>query len=161
MPQEIERKFLLKNDDWRNLSQEVQHYQQGYIRTKNHSTVRVRIAGEKGYLTLKGKSKGMTRSEYEYEIPLEQAREILQELCDQPPISKNRYKLYLGENLWEIDEFLGDNQGLILAEIELKDEKQTLELPQWIKKEVTTDARYYNSNLALNPYKNWEQNEFD
>jgi len=154
MPKEIERKFLVKGDSWRELGSS-QFYHQGYILTENQSTVRVRIIGEKGYLTLKGKTEGMTRSEYEYEIPVEEAREILQQLCDAPQIQKNRYKIYVDNLLWEVDEFLGDNAGLIIAEVELKDEQQVINLPQWLGEEVTGDERYYNSNLSKFPYKNW------
>ncbi len=153
MPKEIERKFLVKGESWRELG-EGTLYRQGYITTQNESTVRVRVIGEKAYLTLKGKSQGMSRSEYEYEIPFEEAREILEELCDHPQIEKIRYKIYLDNLVWEVDEFLGDNAGLIIAEVELKDEDQVINLPPWLAEEVTTDPRYYNSNLSRFPYRN-------
>ena len=154
MPKEIERKFLVKGNLWRELGS-AKFYQQGYIKTLNKSTVRVRIIGDKGYITLKGKTTGMTRSEYEYEIPLIEAQEILQELCDFPQISKNRYLIEIDDLLWEVDEFLGENAGLIVAEVELKDEQDPIKLPDWIGEEVTSDERYYNSNLANFPYQKW------
>jgi CYTH domain-containing protein len=130
-------------------------YRQGYIYTQNGNTVRVRIAGDKGYLTLKGKTKGSVRSEFEYEIPLEEAGEMLDLLCDRPLIEKIRYKEKIGELTWEIDEFLGENEGLILGEVELESENQKVTLPEWIGEEVTQYPRYYNSNLAKNPYSQW------
>ena len=154
MPKEIERKFLVKGDIWRELGKGV-YYHQGYITTLNESTVRVRVIGDKGYLTLKGKTEGMSRSEYEYEIPLEEAQEILKELCDKPQIEKIRYRIYQEDLLWEVDEFLGENAGLIVAEVELKEEEQVVNLPEWVGQEVTSEARYYNSNLSKVPYKDW------
>jgi CYTH domain-containing protein len=154
MATEIERKFLVKGDGWRGLA-EGQYYCQGYIPTKDGRTVRVRIVGERGYLTIKGPAVGNTRSEFEYPIPVEDAREILETLCERPYIEKTRSKIVVGELTWEVDEFAGENQGLILAEVELNGENQEVELPDWIDKEVSGDARYFNSNLAKNPWSSW------
>lgn len=154
MAKEIERKFLVQGDGWRTLA-EGQYYCQGYIPTQGQQTVRARIIGEQGYLTLKGATVGLSRSEFEYEIPLVDAQNILAELCQLPLIEKHRYKIPMNELVWEIDEFLGENQGLILAEVELTHPKQMVELPGWIGQEVTGDPRYYNSNLVRTPFKDW------
>ncbi|MGK7946030.1 MAG: CYTH domain-containing protein [Microcystaceae cyanobacterium] len=152
---EIERKFLVTNNQWRKLG-EGKLYRQGYIRTENSETsVRVRIAGNKGYLTIKGKKQGISRAEFEYEIPLADAAAMLDTLCDRPLIEKTRYCVMVGGLTWEIDEFWGENQGLIVAEIELKTENQSFERPDWIGEDVTDDLRYYNSSLVKNPYQNW------
>ncbi|MEB3342826.1 CYTH domain-containing protein [Okeania sp.] len=151
---EIERKFLVKGNGWRN--QAVgQVYRQGYMSTKDGITLRARVAGSKGYLTIKGPSVGNSRAEYEYEIPLADAEEMLNTLCGSRLIEKIRYRIYHGEFLWEVDEFAGDNLGLIMAEVELSYENQTVELPEWIGEEVSQDKRYTNSNLSKNPWKNW------
>jgi CYTH domain-containing protein len=152
MAQEIERKFLVKNDQWRQYEGQTTIYRQGYIYTQNATTVRVRVAGSQGFLTIKGKTSGKTRTEFEYSIPLEEAQEMLDNLCDPPLIEKTRTKLKIGNLTWEIDEFTGENEGLILAEVELDDENQEIEIPEWIGEEVTDDPRYYNANLVKNPY---------
>ncbi|MBU7582729.1 MAG: CYTH domain-containing protein [Nostoc sp. TH1S01] len=154
MAKEIERKFLVKGDAWRNLGKGSE-YRQGYIATKNSVTVRVRIANNRGYLTIKSPSVNCSRSEFEYEIPLADAQEMLDTLCDRPLIEKVRYKIELNGLIWEIDEFNGDNKGLILAEVELTDEQQQIEIPEWIGEEVSTDKRYFNSNLAKFPFSKW------
>ncbi|MGB3532762.1 MAG: CYTH domain-containing protein [Microcoleaceae cyanobacterium] len=154
MAVEIERKFLVKNDTWRSLSTGVV-YCQGYIPTAPGKTVRVRIIGEQGYLTIKGPSNGTSRAEFEYLIPIEDATEILETLCERPFIKKKRYQIIINELTWEVDEFLGENKGLILAEVELIDENQAVDLPDWIAEEVSYDSRYYNSNLVKNPYCQW------
>ncbi|MBF2056994.1 MAG: CYTH domain-containing protein [Cyanobacterium sp. T60_A2020_053] len=154
MGTEIERKFLINRELWRPPPQGLK-YLQGYIYTKNNTTVRVRVVGMQGFLTLKTKTVGYSRSEYEYLIPVEDAEAMLNTMCDQPLIEKIRYKLNYQGFLWEVDEFLGDNQGLILAEIELQEEGQFFEIPPWIGKEVTADSRYYNSYLARNPFQSW------
>lgn len=154
MAVEIERKFLVKNDQWRGLA-EGYLYRQGYIPTQDYTTVRVRIIGDRGYLTIKGKNTGMSRLEFEYEIPLVDADQMLINLCSPPLIEKYRYRIEFADKIWEVDEFLGKNQGLILAEIELSREDETIELPDWIGEEVTGDARYYNSNLARHLYGSW------
>ncbi|MEA5466926.1 CYTH domain-containing protein [Leptothoe sp. PORK10 BA2] len=154
MAQEIERKFLVQNETWRTLA-EGRYYCQGYIPTQGKQTVRIRIVGDQGYLTLKGPAKGISRSEFEYAIPLADAQRMLQELCQKPLIEKHRYRIPIGPVVWEVDDFLGENQGLILAEVELTQAEQTVALPSWIGTEVTGDPRYYNSNLVLYPFKDW------
>jgi adenylate cyclase len=152
---EIERKFLVKGDIWRSLSV-GQLYRQGYIITQDGlTTVRVRIVGDTGYLTIKGKAEGISRTEFEYQIPLEDATIMLETLCKKPLIEKIRHCISLDGLIWEVDEFLGDNQGLIMAEIELEQEDQAIIIPHWIGEEVTGDKRYYNVNLQKLPYKMW------
>jgi len=166
MATEIERKFLVKGDEWRKRSQWKPSlvagsvYRQGYLSTKKGCSVRVRLVGNQGYLTIKGLSQGISRAEYEYPIPAEDAQEMLDKLCDRPLIEKTRYKIELAGLTWEIDEFAGENQGLIVAEVELTDENQTIELPDWIDKEVSDDSRYYNVNLAQHPYSQWSENRY-
>ncbi len=154
MPQEIERKYLVKGDRWRSLTDGV-FYCQGYIATVGKQTVRIRIIGDRGWLTIKGASQGKTRSEFEYQIPVEEAKEILDTLCARPLIEKKRYKIVQNNLIWEVDEFLGENQGLIIAEVELESEDQEIILPDWIDREVT-DPKYYNANLVKHPYSTWE-----
>ncbi len=158
MPKEIERKFLVKNTSWMNRISPT-YYCQGYIPTLNKATVRVRIAGDKAYLCLKSIVVNISRSEFEYPIPVEEAKEILNSLCDTPIIEKNRYKVPIGGLLWEVDIFEKENKGLIVAEVELKSESQQIDLPDWILREVTGNPRYYNSMLAKNPYSNWTQKD--
>lgn len=155
MSTEIERKFLVKSDAWRSLGTGT-IYRQGYIYTENWTTVRVRLAGECGYLTIKGKRVGATRSEFEYIIPREDAEIMLKTLCDRPLIEKVRYRIPLENLVWEVDEFLGENTGLTLAEVELTAENQAINLPEWIGEEVTDDPKYYNSYLARHPYREWQ-----
>lgn len=150
---EIERKYLVINDDWRRLGVPVQ-YAQGYLVADGERTVRVRVAGANGFLTVKGKSQGFSRLEFEYLVPREEALEMLQ-LSVTPMIEKYRTKISYEGKIWEVDEFEGDNKGLIIAEIELKSEGQTFSIPPWIGQEVTGDIRYFNSSLAKNPFKNW------
>ncbi|MFM6190293.1 CYTH domain-containing protein [Planktothrix sp.] len=152
MATEIERKFLVKGDGWRSLGV-GEIYRQGYIANNNGRTVRVRVVGEQGYLTIKGSTTGMKRAEFEYKIPVEDAQELLETLCDRPLIEKTRYKILMGDLTWEVDEFWGENQGLILAEVELETEYQNIDIPDWIGEEVTSDPRYYNSNLVKNHFK--------
>ncbi len=154
MAQEIERKFLVIGDAWRKLAKGTV-YRQGYLSTVKERTVRVRIVGHKGYLTVKGLSVGAKRAEYEYEIPVADADAMLNELCEQPLIEKTRHKISFDELIWEVDEFVGDNEGLIVAEVELSDEDQEIHLPDWIGEEVTDDPRYFNANLIAYPYKSW------
>ena len=153
MGMEIERKFLLSNDNWRTLGIRI-HYAQGYLVADGERTVRVRIAGTEGFLTIKGKSKGFSRKEFEYPIPVDEATEMLQ-MCTLPAIEKYRTKVLIDGKIWEIDEFEGENKGLIMAEIELNSEDETFAVPSWIGQEVTGDVRYFNSWLAQNPFKNW------
>ena len=154
MPKEIERKFLLKNDNWKSEFTSRTIIKQGYLSTKKERTVRVRILGEKGFLTIKGESVGMTRLEFEYEIPVQEAEELLQ-LCKKPFIEKERFIVSMGKLKWEIDIFEGDNEGLRIAEVELEDENQAVEIPDWIGEEVTFDNRYFNSSLVKLPFKDW------
>lgn len=154
MPTETERKFLVKGEEWRSLSTGTV-YRQGYIATKKGTTVRVRLVGNQGYLTIKGITQGISRAEYEYPIPAEDAQEMLNTLCEPPLIEKTRYKIVIAGLIWEIDEFAGENQGLIMAEVELTDANQVIELPDWIGKEVSDDLRYYNVNLVQHPYSQW------
>lgn len=158
MPTEIERKFLVKNTSWMN-GVSPTYYCQGYIPTLNKATVRVRIGGDKAYLCIKSSVVNISRSEFEYPIPAEEAKDILNSLCAKPVIEKNRYKIRIGDLLWEIDVFEKENKGLIVAEVELKRERQKIELPEWILKEVTGDAKYYNSMLVKYPYSQWTQKD--
>ena len=155
MGKEIERKYLIDEDKaWREVDGIV--YRQGYLSTVKERTVRVRIIGEKGFLTIKGITVGATRLEYEYEIPVEEAEELLDILCERPLIEKKRRVIEFEGLTWEIDEFFGDNAGLILAEVELEGENQGFAKPPWIAEEVTDDARYFNANLVAHPYSQWE-----
>jgi len=158
MAVEIERKFLVKGNEWRSLGTGTL-YRQGYITTHNGTTVRVRLAGSQGYLTFKGKSVGFSRAEYEYPIPAQDAQEMLDNLCDRPLIEKTRYKIDLAGVIWEVDEFWGENEGLIIAEVEIKDENQRVDLPDWIEQEVSNDSKYYNVHLFKHPFQQWSQEE--
>lgn len=154
MPFEIERKFLVVGDQWRSLGEGIP-YRQGYLTTQPERTVRVRLAGNQGYLTIKGATDGICRREYEYAIPQSEAEELLDHLCDRPLIEKVRYRIQWGDRLWEVDEFFGENEGLIMAEVELTDPEQSVEIPDWIGKEVSDDPRYFNAYLMRHPYKTW------
>lgn len=157
MAQEIERKFLVKNATYKTLAAGI-HYHQGYIPTVSGTTARIRIAGERGFLTLKTRTIGISRHEFEYEIPVNDAQEMLRLLCASPTIEKYRYCIDAGNGLkWEVDEFKGENEGLVIAEIELPAEDTAFEKPDWIGEEVTGDHRYYNSSLCLLPYSRWEK----
>lgn len=153
MGQEIERKFLLRNDQWR--GGPGTPLRQGYLGSGNGISVRVRVAGDTAWLTVKGPTTGASRPEYEYTIPLEDAREMLDQLCPPPLIEKCRYKVEHEGFTWEIDEFAGANQGLVVAEVELDSEDQAVPLPDWVGEEVTGDPRYYNASLARTPYSEW------
>lgn len=154
MGQEIERKFLVKRDIWQQQEKSGQNYRQGYLNSAKERTVRVRLIGDRGILTIKGEAQGLTRPEYEYDLPLEEAQELLN-LCEQPLIEKKRYKIKQGELTWEVDEFFGENEGLIIAEVELEHEQQSFEHPAWLDQEVTEDPRYFNANLVKQPYRSW------
>ena len=154
MGTEIERKFLLAGDGWRS-GAEGKLYRQGYLSTASERNVRVRVIGDRGYLTVKGRSEGISRLEFEYEIPLADADSLLDELCLAPLIEKTRFEVEHRGLTWEIDEFAGDNAGLIVAEVELESADQAVELPPWIGREVSDDPRYLNSNLVANPYTRW------
>jgi adenylate cyclase len=154
MGTEIERKFLVVGDEWRSLAQAT-HYRQGYLSSVKQRTVRVREADHKGTLTVKGVSVGATRKEYEYVIPATDADEMIDQLCEKPIIEKNRYKIPFGGVTWEVDEFLGVNKGLIVAEVELTSEDQSFVKPDWISEEVTGDPKYFNANLVARPFSTW------
>ena len=151
MPLEIERKFLVSGDSWRDQGEAV-YYSQAYLSSDEHNTVRVRVAGERGVLTVKGPTEGMRRLEFEYQIPLQDAKELMK-LCPKPPVEKYRTRVPHGGVVWEVDEFVGSNRGLVIAEVELESEQQELTFPDWVGEEVTGDPRYYNSNLARNPFR--------
>ncbi|QOY51069.1 CYTH domain-containing protein [Candidatus Sulfurimonas baltica] len=154
---EIERKFLIDIDKVENL-QNGYEIKQGYIQTKDKTTVRVRVRGDEAFITIKGKNVGASRVEFEYSIPLDDANEMLEKLCLKPFIDKKRYLVEHKNHTWEIDVFYNENEGLIVAEVELEDENESVELPEWVVKEVTGDARYYNSNLLENPFSKWKTN---
>lgn len=154
MAKEIERKFLVKNTDWKKYAFGIL-YKQGYLSTVKERTVRVRIVGENAFLTIKGATTGISRSEFEYQIPLQDANIMLDELCEKPLIEKYRYKIVEEGTVWEIDEFLGENAGLIIAEVELANEEQDFVKPSWLGIEVSNDLRYFNANLVTHPYKYW------
>ncbi len=153
MAQEIERKFLVQSDEWKSLAKAT-GYRQGYLSTVKERTVRVRTIGDQGFLTIKGINRGLTRTEFEYDIPLADANSLL-ELCEKPLIEKNRSRITIGDFVWEVDEFFGENDGLIVVEVELESESQAFEKPSWVGEEVSGDPRYYNSNLAKNPFTSW------
>jgi adenylate cyclase len=154
MAKEIERKFLVKGDAWRALAKGTT-YRQGYLNSAKERTVRVRTAEDKAFLSIKGLTLGATRAEYEYAIPFDEGKAMLDALAEKPLIEKKRYKIPAGDLTWEIDEFLGDNAGLIVAEVELKSEDQAFDRPAWLGDEVTGDTRYYNANLIKKPFTRW------
>ncbi|UCC50086.1 MAG: CYTH domain-containing protein [Anaerolineaceae bacterium] len=158
MAREIERKYLIREDkNWRDIPGAV--YRQGYLSTVKERTVRVRTIGQKGYLTIKGITVGATRLEFEYEIPVAEANEMLDALCERPLIEKTRRKIEHDGLIWELDEFFGVNAGLVIAEVELESEDTIFEKPPWIAKEVTDDPRYFNANLVANPFSLWPENK--
>ncbi len=151
---EIERKFLLKNSDWKKQVDTVIHIQQGYLCSDKEKTVRIRVSGKRAWITIKGESIGMSRAEFEYDIPFEEGSSLIG-LCEKPIIDKKRYIIKTNEVIWEIDEFAGLNSGLTIAEVELENEEKTFDLPEWLGKEVTGDPKYYNSSLIKNPFTKW------
>jgi adenylate cyclase len=155
MGKEIERKFLLRTDAWRDEVTDSVHLIQGYLARNEQSAIRVRIKGTRAELNIKQTLDGIDRLEYEYEIPLVDAREILEHVALRPLIEKTRHRVLRGDHVWEIDEFDGENRGLIMAEIELADADEAFEKPSWIGEEVSLDPRYYNSNLIVSPYQTW------
>ncbi len=154
MSKEIERKFLVNPAYW-HLFQKGKLYRQGYIFSDEQKVVRVRIADSKGFLTIKSQLRGFTRDEFEYEIPLADADYILNNLSSKPLIEKYRTKVNINSSLWEVDRFIGDNEGLVIAEIELRSEEQKFDKPEWIDKEVTGESKYYNYSLVKNPFCTW------
>ena len=153
MALEIERKFMVDEGAWRNAKGTT--YRQGYLNSAKERTVRVRIIDDKGYLTVKGISRGAVRMEYEYEIPGAEAEAMLNDLCEKPLIEKMRYKIEFKGLVWEVDEFFGENQGLLVAEVELESEDQTFVKPEWVGEEVTGNPKYFNANLIHHPYNKW------
>jgi CYTH domain-containing protein len=154
MGKEIERKFLIKGDAWRALAQGTS-YRQGYLNSAKERTVRIRTVGDRAFLTIKGLTVGATRAEYEYEIPFAECNAMLDTLAERPIIEKKRYKIPHEGLTWEVDEFFGDNAGLVVAEVELQSESQAFEKPAWIGQEVSGDPRYFNSNLIKHPFTKW------
>mgnify|MGYP003392300878 CR=1 FL=1 len=155
---EIEHKFLLANDDWRDHIIRSVKYRQGYLSSQPTSSIRIRISDEHAWLNIKSATIGNHRHEYEYGIPLSDANEIINNLCKKPLIEKIRHFVIEGGNTWEIDEFDGDNRGLIVAEIELSEIGKSFPKPHWLGEEVTHDLRYYNNNLTSHPYSEWREN---
>lgn len=156
MATEIERKFLTQaNTDWAALADSSQQLAQGYLSTNAQAVVRVRIAGEQAFLTIKGKTEGISRAEFEYSVPVVEAKAMLA-LCQQPIIEKTRYLIPQGSLCWEVDVFAGANQGLVVAEIELVSEAQAFTRPDWLGEEVSGQLRYYNSNLIQQPFNSWD-----
>lgn len=155
--QEIERKFLVKNEDFKNLATAKKKIAQGYLNTHPERTVRVRISNDEGFLTIKGKGNesGMTRFEWEKEILFDEAKALIL-LCEKGVIEKTRFEIPVGNHLFEVDEFYGENEGLLIAEIELSSETENFEKPDWLGIEVTNDEKYYNAYLSKNPYSSWQ-----
>jgi len=153
---EIERKFIVNKQRWEEAVKSEPYYlRQGYLLTDADKTIRVRETSSKGFFTIKGISSGASRQEFEYEIPVEEAKELLNSFSISE-LSKYRYEIYFAGKLWEVDVFHDANEGLIVAEIELNSEDELFELPDWVTEEVTNDPRYYNSNLTLLPFKKWK-----
>lgn len=157
MALEVEHKFLLASDAWRQQVEGSVFYRQGYLSGSPLSSVRVRVSDQHAWLNIKSATIGSHRQEYEYEIPLSDANAILDDLCHKPLIEKIRHFVSYGQHVWEIDEFMGDNAGLIVAEVELSQIGESFEIPAWIGAEVTSDLRYYNNNLVKHPYKDWNK----
>ena len=152
---EIERKFLLVGDEWRTLATGSQYYCQGYLCAGKKRAVRVRISADKAFLTIKGSGNGVSRLEFDYPLPVEDAKTILGRIALTPLVEKIRHCVPYGALLWEVDEFLGPNKGLVLAEVELESEDQAIEKPPWAGVEVSADSRYYSAYLVKHPYRNW------
>jgi len=155
MAQEIERKFLLKSDAWRNQVTSAQRMSQGYLQRGADSAIRVRIAGDRAWLNIKKSLDGIHRLEYEYAIPLTDAQEMLEQVALRPIIDKTRHLVRIGPHTWEIDEFHAENAGLVVAEIELDHADEAFDRPDWLGEEVSTDTRYFNSSLSERPYNSW------
>ena len=152
---EIERKFLIINDNWKQLPSQKADYTQGYFTTNKKCSIRVRVTGDTASINIKSATLGIYRSEFDYPIPVNDARELLDTLCIHPLIEKTRYKILYDNHTWEVDVFSGENEGLIVAEIELKSIDEEFTKPDWIGEEVSDDPRYYNVCLVERPYKNW------
>jgi adenylate cyclase len=155
MGMEIERKFLVRGDAWRSQTMGETRLKQGYLANEANASVRVRTGGDKAYLNIKSRTLGVRRAEFEYEVPLEDAERMLEQIAIQPFIDKTRYKIRHGDHVWELDVFHGANAGLVVAEIELAAEDEVFALPDWAAEEVSEDPRYYNVNLVEHPYSSW------
>lgn len=155
MPVEIERKFLLRGDGWRQAAHDAQRLRQGYLNNEARCSVRVRTSAERGWLNIKSATVGAQRQEFEYEIPLAEANQMLDTLSLKPLIEKTRHFVNVGPHVWEIDEFEGDNAGLVVAEIELDHPDEAFAKPDWVGEEITHDVRYYNTSLSRHPFKDW------
>lgn len=158
MAVEIERKFLVIANSYRNNARGL-FCKQGYLSAEPNCTVRVRILGDKGFITIKGATKGFSRSEFEYEVPQDDAKQMLDELCIKPLIEKHRYTVKISGLVWDIDEFHSQNEGLVIAEVRLDSESQLFSLPDWVGRDVSDDVRYLNVNLVKNPYCNWREKQ--
>ena len=154
MQKEIERKFLVVGDAWRSLDEGVM-IRQGYLNSDKARTVRIRTVGDDAFMTVKGPTVGITRMEFEYPIPFDDCLAMLENLAETPVIEKKRYKIPIGNFIWEVDEFFGVNEGLIVAEIELPSEDTPFDKPDWIGEDVSGDPRYFNSSLVSHPYTTW------
>ncbi len=155
MALEIERKFLLASEDWRAAVTHSETLWQGYLTTNERCSVRVRVAGELGYLNIKSTTLGVVRHEFEYAVPVAEAHELLNLFCEGRSLGKTRFHVPVGGHLWEIDVFEGENAGLIVAEVELSAEDEVFERPSWLGEEVSGDPRYYNTSLIAHPYARW------
>ena len=155
MAVEIERRFRVNGDAWRGLAEGVR-YRQGYLSVEKERTVRVRVVGDQAWLTLKGQISDISRHEFEYTIPVAEAQTIMDAMCPMV-VDKLRYRIEMGGFVWEVDEFFGENEGLVVAEVELGSEDEAFERPDFLGKEVTGDRRYYNSSLRIRPYSQWEK----
>lgn len=155
MGQEIEHKFLVIGDSWRSQVRSSTRIVQGYLAHTDTTTVRVRVRGDQAFLTIKGPSSGIARSEFEYPIPVSDAEAMLAEMAQGPVVDKVRHLIDVGGLTWELDVFAGDNAGLVMAEVEVPSADTEITLPDWAGLEVSDDSRYYNVNLAANPYRNW------
>jgi len=163
MAREIERKFLLTNNDWKVLAYQETRFAQGYLNDISDqsakSSVRVRIEGEQANMNIKSLEIGLSRDEYEYEIPLSEGKRILETLAVGPVIEKIRYLVKVNTHTWEIDEFFGDNAGLVVAEVEMNSEQETFDIPSWAGREVTEEVRFYNVSLSKRPFNSWSEDE--
>lgn len=157
MASEIERKFLVEGNEWR--QGPGVHFRQGYLSTAKERTVRVRLEGTRATLTIKGPTVNISRLEFEYVIPLVDAAQMLDTLCERPLIEKTRYRVAFGRHTWEIDEFRGENEGLVVAEIELASPDDAFDCPPWIGREVSADSRYFNANLIRRPFCTWRDRD--
>ena len=155
MATEIERKFLVNNESWRQEANSGTEFIQGYLVGSGKASVRVRIEGDEAFINIKSATLGIYRQEYEYPLPIDDARELLYNLCDKPLIEKTRYLINAHDVCWEIDVFKGENAGLVVAEVELESEYQSFEQPAWLGKEVSDDPRYYNVSLVKHPFHKW------